>query len=77
MRHSFRHTACLRLTDCPLGLTTGLLPATDCCFAMLCHCALQDVVAFPSPAMLATMKMPPLPGMVTGLDGERYIEKVA
>ena len=36
----------------------------------------QDVVTFPSKAMAEGPKMPPLPGVVAGLDGERYIEKV-
>ena len=35
----------------------------------------QDVVTFPSKAMAEGPKMPPLPGVVAGLDGERYIEK--
>jgi acyl dehydratase len=36
----------------------------------------QDIVTFPSPAM---MKIPMvlLPGTITGLDGERYIEQIA
>eukprot|EP00294_Goniomonas_avonlea_P001725 CAMPEP_0114548002 /NCGR_PEP_ID=MMETSP0114-20121206/4751_1 /TAXON_ID=31324 /ORGANISM="Goniomonas sp, Strain m" /LENGTH=295 /DNA_ID=CAMNT_0001732567 /DNA_START=14 /DNA_END=901 /DNA_ORIENTATION=- len=36
----------------------------------------QDVVSFPSPAMMEAPPMPPLPGVKVGLDGERYIEKV-
>lgn len=36
----------------------------------------QDVVTFPSKAMGEGPKMPMLPGVVAGLDGERYIEKV-
>jgi len=37
----------------------------------------QDVVSFPSDAMAAGPPMPPLPGVKVGLDGERYIEKLA
>ena len=36
----------------------------------------QDVVSFPSPAMIEAGSFPPLPGTKVGLDGERYIEKV-
>ncbi len=36
----------------------------------------QDVVKFPSAAMAQGPKMPSLPGVIAGLDGERYIEKV-
>jgi acyl dehydratase len=34
----------------------------------------NDVLSFPSPAMLKTMNTPPLPGTKVGLDGERYLE---
>ena len=34
----------------------------------------QDVVSFPSEFMQEAPPMPPLKGVVTGLDGERYIE---
>ncbi|GBG34327.1 Peroxisomal multifunctional enzyme type 2 [Hondaea fermentalgiana] len=37
----------------------------------------QDVVSFPSEAMSEGPPMPPLPGIKVGLDGERYIEKLA
>lgn len=37
----------------------------------------QDVVDFPSEAMTQAPPMPPLKGMKVGLDGERYIEKLA
>ncbi|CAK9032025.1 Peroxisomal multifunctional enzyme type 2 (MFE-2) (17-beta-hydroxysteroid dehydrogenase 4) (17-beta-HSD 4) (D-bifunctional protein) (DBP) (Multifunctional protein 2) (MFP-2) (Short chain dehydrogenase/reductase family 8C member 1) [Cleaved into: (3R)-hydroxyacyl-CoA dehydrogenase [Durusdinium trenchii] len=37
----------------------------------------QDVVDFPSEAMSEGPSMPPLPGIKVGLDGERYIEKIA
>jgi len=33
-----------------------------------------DVLSFPSPALMATMNTPPLPGTKVGLDGERHIE---
>eukprot|EP01062_Namystynia_karyoxenos_P070104 TRINITY_DN65498_c0_g1_i1.p1 TRINITY_DN65498_c0_g1~~TRINITY_DN65498_c0_g1_i1.p1 ORF type:complete len:297 (+),score=127.15 TRINITY_DN65498_c0_g1_i1:79-969(+) len=36
----------------------------------------QDVVNFPSKAMVSSMKSPPLKGVKNGLDGERYIEMV-
>ena len=36
----------------------------------------QDVVSFPSPAMIEAGAFPPLPGTKVGLDGERYIEKI-
>ena len=36
----------------------------------------QDVVSFPSPAMMLGPKTPPLPGIKVGLDGERYIEQL-
>ena len=36
----------------------------------------QDVVDFPSEAMQETTSLPPLSGIRTVLDGERYIEKV-
>jgi len=36
----------------------------------------QDVVPFPSKAMMSGPKMPSLPGVVTGLDGEREIIKI-
>jgi len=34
----------------------------------------QDVVDFPSEAMQAGARLPPLPGVKVGLDGERYVE---
>jgi hypothetical protein len=34
----------------------------------------NDVLNFPSPAMMDTMNTPPLPGTTVGLDGERYLE---
>jgi 3-hydroxyacyl-CoA dehydrogenase/3a,7a,12a-trihydroxy-5b-cholest-24-enoyl-CoA hydratase len=34
----------------------------------------NDVLPFPSPAMMQTMNTPPLPGVKVGLDGERYLE---
>eukprot|EP00808_Paulinella_micropora_P007111 g4174.t1 len=37
----------------------------------------QDVVSFPSPAMMEGPPQPGLPGVKAGLDGERYIEKLA
>lgn len=37
----------------------------------------QDVVTFPSPAMMEGPRMPPLPGVRVGLDGEREIIKLA
>lgn len=37
----------------------------------------QDVVDFPSEAMGEGPPMPPLPGIKVGLDGERFIEKLA
>ena len=37
----------------------------------------QGVCSFPSEAMMKTMRSPPLPGAMGGLDGERYIERVA
>merc|ERR1712166_795617 len=36
----------------------------------------QDVISFPSPAMMEGPEMPQLPGIKAGLDGERYIEKI-
>jgi peroxisomal enoyl-CoA hydratase 2 len=36
----------------------------------------QDALSFPSKAMMEGPRLPPLPGVVAGLDGERYIEKV-
>jgi hypothetical protein len=36
----------------------------------------QDVVSFPSPAMMEGPANPPLPGIKVGLDGERYIEMI-
>lgn len=36
----------------------------------------SDVLSFPSPAMMASNALPPLPGARTFLDGERYIEIV-
>lgn len=36
----------------------------------------EDVVSFPSEAMMQAPPMPPLSGVKVGLDGERYIEKV-
>lgn len=36
----------------------------------------QDVVTFPSPAMMEGPAMPPLPGVRVGLDGEREIIKL-
>lgn len=36
----------------------------------------QDVVSFPSPAMIRAGSFPPLPGTKVGLDGERYIERI-
>ena len=36
----------------------------------------QDVLKFPSKAMGKGPSMPSLPGIIAGLDGERYIEKV-
>eukprot|EP00457_Paulinella_chromatophora_P011966 gb/GEZN01012135.1/.p1 GENE.gb/GEZN01012135.1/~~gb/GEZN01012135.1/.p1 ORF type:complete len:306 (-),score=40.54 gb/GEZN01012135.1/:161-1078(-) len=36
----------------------------------------QDVVSFPSPAMMEGPPVPGLPGVKAGLDGERYIEKI-
>jgi len=34
----------------------------------------NDVLTFPSPAMMQTMNTPPLPGTKVGLDGERFLE---
>jgi len=36
----------------------------------------QDVVSFPSEAMMAQNVTPPLPGVRAGLDGERYFEVI-
>jgi len=36
----------------------------------------QDVVQFPSPAMIATNTTPPVKGIKTGLDGQRLIEVI-
>lgn len=36
----------------------------------------QDVVTFPSPAMMEGPQLPPLPGVRFGLDGERYVEQI-
>lgn len=36
----------------------------------------QEIVPFPSPAMMSGPKNPPLPGVKVGLDGERYIEQL-
>jgi acyl dehydratase len=36
----------------------------------------QDVVSFPSPAMMEGPPLPPLPGVKVGLDGERYVEMI-
>lgn len=35
-----------------------------------------DVVTFPSPAMMDSMVVPPLPGTRVGLDGERFLEVI-
>ena len=36
----------------------------------------EDVVSFPSPAMMEAPALPPLPGIKVGLDGERYVEMI-
>jgi len=36
----------------------------------------NDVLTFPSPAMMKTMNVPPLPGFKFVLDGERYLEVI-
>jgi acyl dehydratase len=36
----------------------------------------EDVVSFPSPAMMEGPPLPPLPGIKVGLDGERYVEMI-
>lgn len=36
----------------------------------------EDVVSFPSPAMMEGPALPPLPGIKVGLDGERYVEMI-
>jgi len=36
----------------------------------------EDVVSFPSPAMMEGPQLPPLPGIKVGLDGERYVEMI-
>jgi len=36
----------------------------------------EDVVSFPSPAMMEGPALPPLPGVKVGLDGERYVEMI-
>jgi len=36
----------------------------------------QEVVSFPSPAMMATNCTPPLKGIKAGLDGERFLEVI-